>query len=151
MKIYTSYWAQLRNFPPNLVALSTVVFEPKWYRVGGKDKNGVISIRCNPFRPGKECDGLCNGKCNPRRPEVCEFLKTYRKQLDRLDVKQVLQRLTELAAAIKLDEGFDDVDFAFIVFEKYDNPCSERWPIQAWFRENGVEIEEWHPQNITKN
>lgn len=151
MKIYTSYWAQARNFPPNLVALSTVVFEPKWYKVGGKDKNGVISIRCNPFRPGKECDGLCNGKCNPRRPEVCEFLKTYRKQLDKLDVRQVLQRLTELAAAIREDEGFEDVDFAFVVFETPKNRCSERWPIQQWFRDNGIEVEEWTKENITSN
>ena len=145
MKLYTSYWAQVKNFPKNLVALSTVVWEPKWYKVGGMDKNGIISLRCPPLRPGKTCDGLCNGKCNPKHPNDCTFLHEYHKQLDALDFDKFMQNLHTLHDKICKNEQLDDIDFAFIFFEKYDNPCSERWPVQDWFRAHGAKIEEWHP------
>ena len=142
MKIYTSYFAQLRNFPPNLVGLSTAVWNPKWLNPG-RDKNGAIWLDIPPLKPGKECDGLCNGKCAPKHPDSCEFLKTYRKQLDKLDYKEIIQKLENLAAKISASEGFQEIDFAFLVYEKYDNPCSERTIIQQWFKDNGMEIEEW--------
>lgn len=146
MKLYTSYWAQVKNFPKNLVALSTVVWEPKWYNVGSVDKNGVISLRCRPLRPGRSCDGLCDGHCEPRHPQDCAFLREYRKQLDAIDFDDFIQHLLDLQA--RLLEDFPDrtdFDFAFIFYEKYDNPCSERWAVQDWLRVHGVEIEEWHP------
>ena len=146
MKLYTSYWAQVKNFPKNLVALSTVVWEPKWYNVGEVDKNGVISLRCKPLRPGPSCDGLCDGHCEPRHPQDCAFLREYRKQLDAIDFDDFIQHLLDLQA--RLLEDFPDrtdFDFAFIFYEKYDNPCSERWAVQDWLRAHGVEIEEWHP------
>ena len=146
MKLYTSYWAQVKNFPKNLVALSTAVWEPKWYNVGGVDKNGIISLRCRPLRPGHSCDGLCDGRCEPRHPQDCAFLREYRKQLDAIDFDDFIQHLLDLQA--RLLEDFPDrkeLDFAFIFFEKYDNPCSERWVVQDWLRAHGVEIEEWHP------
>lgn len=142
MKIYTSYWAQVRNFPTNLVGLNTTVWPPKNV-VWGKNKRGVICIDCPPFKPGIECDGLCNGKCNPKHPSDCDFLAAYRKQLNKLDCRLIISKMRNLAERIENDEGLKDVDFAFIVYEKWDNECSERWIIQDWFRENGVEIEEW--------
>ena len=142
MKIYTSYFAQLRNFPPNLVGLSTAVWNPKWLNPG-RDKNGAIWLDIPPLKPGKECNGLCNGKCIPKCPDSCKFLKTYRKQLDKLDYKEIMRKLENLAAKISASEGFQEIDFAFLVYEKYDNPCSERTIIQQWFKDNGMEIEEW--------
>lgn len=144
MKLYTSYWAQVRNFPKNLVVLSTVVWEPKWYKVGGIDKNGIISLRCPPLIPGEQCGGLCNGKCNPKHPKDCTFLQTYSKQLEAIDFNDFINKLLDLRARL-LDDfpDRDDFDFAFVFFEKYDNPCSERWPVQDWFKQHGVEIIEW--------
>ena len=146
MKLYTSYFAQIRNFPNNLVALSTVIYEPKWYKVGEVDKNGVISIRCTPLRPGINCSGLCNGSCEKRHPQDCAFLQEYRKQLDAINFNDFMDRLLDLRERLHIDfPDREDFNFAFIFFEKYDNPCSERWPVQEWFRKHGVEIEEWHP------
>lgn len=142
MKLYTSYFAQLRNFPPNLVGLSTAHWNPKWLQ-SGRDKNGAIWIDCPPFKPGAECEGLCNGKCNPKHPHNCNFLQTYRKQLNQLDSNVIISKLENLARKIATDEGFQEINFAFLVYEKYDNPCSERIIIQQWFRDNGMEIEEW--------
>ena len=147
MKLYTSYWAQVKNFPKNLVALSTVVWEPKWYKVGGIDKNGVISLQCPPLRPGKACDGLCNGKCNPKHPQDCKFLQEYRKQLDAIDFSVFMRKINKLHDIIQEREKINDVNFAFIFYEKYDNPCSERWVVQDWLRTHNVRIEEWEKNN----
>ena len=144
MKLYTSYWAQTRNFPKNLVILSTVVWPPKWYKIGDVDKNGVISLNCPPLIPGEACEGLCEGKCNPKHPKDCAFLKVYREQLNKIDFNEFIGKLLDLRARL-LDDFPDreDFDFAFVFFEKYDNPCSERWPVQEWLRAHGVEVEEW--------
>ena len=55
-----------------------------------------------------------------------------------------MYQLQKLHDDICAGESLEDVDFAFIVFETPANPCSERWPIQQWLKENNVEIEEWH-------
>ena len=143
MKIYTSYWAQVRNFPKNLIGLNTTIWPPRW-RPLGKDKNGVIVIDCPPFKPGKQCEGLCNGKCSIKHPDDCQFLQVYRNQLDEIDIEQFLSNLERLTQEIKENENIEeDIDFALIVYEKYDNPCSERAAIQAWGAFVGIDIKEW--------
>ena len=142
MKIYTSYWAQVRNFPKNLVGLNTTVWPPKW-RPLGEDKRGVWVIDCPPLKPGKECEGLCNGKCDPKHPNDCEFLKVYYDQLCKLDFNDFLQHLEKLKLHFCEGEALDDVDFALIVFETPTNSCSERFPLQKWLQKNGIEVKEW--------
>jgi hypothetical protein len=144
MKIYTSYFAQLRNFPPNLVGLSTAMWNPKW-RPMGKDKRGVICVDCPPFKPGRSCEGLCNGSCDPKHPQDCAFLKAYKAQLDNLNIISIQESLGKLGTQIAQNEGFTDVDFAFLVYETPTNPCSERVAIQQYFKEHGIDIHEWQP------
>jgi hypothetical protein len=144
MTFYTSYWAQVRNFPHNLVGLSTTIWNPKW-RPLGKDKRGVICVDCPPFKPGHNCDGLCNGKCNPKHPQDCLFLQNYKLQLDKITPAKLLNSVWKLATQICRDENLQDIDFAFLFYETPQNPCSERVVVQQWFRKNGIEIEEWHP------
>lgn len=143
MKLYISYFAQLRNFPPNLVGLSTAIWNPKWLQPG-RDKNGTIWLDVPPLKPGHECDGLCAGKCNPKHPQDCAFLKVYYEQLKKIDYFKFMNKLFDLHDKICESEGMTELDFAFLVYEAPQNPCSERIIIQKWFRENGMEIEEWH-------
>ena len=67
----------------------------------------------------------------------------YPKQLDKIDFKRFIEHLETLAKTIQLGENLEKVDFAFLVYERWDNPCSERVVIQQWFKDNGMEIEEW--------
>jgi len=144
MRLYTSYFAQIRKFPTNLVGLSTAVWNPRW-RPMGKDARGVICVDCPPFKPGHSCSGLCNGKCNPKHPNDCEFLKAYKAQLDKLNVHSIQESLGKLATQIARDEKLQDIDFAFLVYETPTNPCSERVAIQQYFKEHGIKCEEWNP------
>lgn len=146
MKIYTSYWAQVRNFPKNLVGLNTTIYPPKW-RPLGQDKRGIWVIDCPILKPGKECEGLCNGKCDPKHPNDCAFLDTYHEQLMKINMDDFSSHLTDLYYKITEGENLDTIDFALIVFEAPTNPCSERGALQSWLRYNGVEVEEWQKAN----
>ena len=142
MKLYTSYFAQLRNFPPTLVGCSTAVWNPRWLQKG-RDKNGALWIDCPPLKPGHSCDGLCNGKCNPKHPDDCQFLIAYKQQLDKIDFQKFIANLSRLEEQIKQEENLSHVDFAFLVYETPQNPCSERRIIQQWLNEHGIEVSEW--------
>lgn len=142
LKLYTSYWAKVRDFPKNLVGLNTTFWPPKW-RPLGKDERGVWVIDCPLVKPGPTCEGLCNGKCEPKHPSDCDFLQAYNDQLHTIDFDSFVKSLQKLHDNICAGEQLDDVDFAFIFFEKYDKPCSERWPFITWMRYYGIEIEEW--------
>ena len=142
MNLYTSYWAQVRNFPQDLVGLNTTIWPPKW-RPLGEDKRGVIVVDCPPLKPGQECEGLCYGKGCTKRPNYCDFLLTYERQLSQIDFQDFLKHLEKLKAEICKDKGLEDVDFAFIFFETPQNPCSERSAVSDWVSRNGVAISEW--------
>lgn len=154
MKIMTSYFYQIRNMKKNYIPLSTAVFDPKWFHQNKghsfqfKDKNGVWNgLRAEPFVPGETCEGLCRGPetCNYLGPHTCAFLKAYRQQLDQLDYNETIQRFEKLGEQIQEAEGFkEEPILVLILHEKWDNPCSERWPIQTWFKDHGYEIEEFN-------
>ena len=145
MKLYTSYWYNVRFFPHNLICLSTVVWKPK-YPVKDSTGQSPIIIDCEPFKPGKSCEGLCDGKCIPKHSYDCAFLKNYREQLKQISGEEFLNHLNHLEKEICKQEGFDSVDFALIVYEKPSNPCSERQAILEWADYNGLAIEEWRKE-----
>lgn len=137
-----------------MIPLSTAIFDPKWFHQNKgntfqwKDKNGVWNgLRAEPFAPGVACEGLCRGKdnCNAYGPQTCAFLKAYRKQLDNLDFNEILNRFQRLGERIKQVEGFEEEPILVLIFhEAYDNPCSERWPVQDWFKDHGYNIKEYN-------
>lgn len=142
MQFYTSYFAQMRKFPPNLVGLSTAHWEPKWLRPH-RSQNGIIWLPIPSLKPGSGCANLCDGKCSIRTAPSCAFLQAYYNQLRQLDMQKFLQEAERLRRVITKQEGFSDIDFAILVYEKPNNPCSERTIIQKWFAENNVSIKEW--------
>lgn len=162
MKIYTSYFYQIRNFPVNLIPLSTAVWDPKWYHNFKdqsyifKDKRGVIvGTRIPDFRPGTECEGLCLG---PDRVDVCQqesgvfkckFLNTYYKQLKKIDFDKMMEGLESFTRDIKKSCNSDqDFDIALIFHEAPSNPCSERVVVKQWFKDHGVDIPEFDKNRI---
>lgn len=152
MKFYTSYFYQLRFFPPNAIPLSTAYRDPKWYfnfqKQGHvwKDKRGVYNgLRADPLMPGEQCEGLCYGPegCDAK-PNYCRFLQRYKQQLDELDFAEIVGRAERLAKKIQNKEGFtEEPKIIFLFHETPTNPCSERWAVQKWFQEHGIEVSEW--------
>ena len=138
MKVYTSYWARVRDFPTNLIGLNTTVWPPR-YRPLGYDNNGVLVLNCKPVVPGKSCNYLCRGACEPPHPQDCAFLQAYQAQLDKINFNEFYSYMEELS------KKYNDADFAFIVFEPPTRACSERGVIQKWFHAHDIECKEWQP------
>lgn len=110
-----------------------------------KDKKGVYNgLRYLSLAPGITCEGLCRGsKDCGNKPPLCPFLITYRKQLDNINFTTMVEELEAMGSAIQKHEGFEeDPIIVLLVYEKPDNPCSERWPLKDWFMAHGLELEE---------
>ena len=152
MKIYTSYFYQLRFFTPNMIPVSTAVWDPKWYHdFKGQgyvfvDKRGVVNgLRAEALHPAKDLDGECHGRegCT-QQPSSCRFLKAYREQLSRIDTLECVRRLYKLGQKLKSVIQFDgDPVIVLMVHEARTNPCSERGPLQDWLNSYGFKCEEW--------
>lgn len=150
MTIYTSYFYQVRFFPPNLIPISTAVWDPKWFHNNQgqnhqfKDKRGVINgIRAPIFAPSPDLGGYCGPSCG-MEPESCQFLLRYAVQLSQLNFEEVKARFESLRSRILENEpSLGDVNFALIVHEAPTNKCSERVPIQQWFAAHGMRVQEW--------
>ena len=149
MKIFTSYFYNVRFFKPYMIPLSTAIWDPKWFHdfKGQKhiwrDKNGVWNgLRIEELNP-KECHaGGC--PCEKRNYENCRFLREYREGLRKIDFDKLLDSLIKFSESIKEQEKFcEEPEIILLVHEAKDNQCSERVPIQELFREHGIEIKEW--------
>lgn len=155
MRIYTSYFYQVRFFPQNLIPLSTAIYDPKWFHANQsqayqyEDGRGVINgIRAEIFNPhNSDCRGP---ECCTQDPSLgrCSFLLKYKIQLNELDFQLVMQRFENLRQTLIQRKGFNDVNFALLVHEAPYNPCSERVVIQEWFADNGIQVTEWSRELI---
>lgn len=152
MQLYTSYFYQIRNFPKNLIPLSTAIWDPKWYHEGKSqsniflDKRGVLNgMRIEELAPGSRCANQCHGidQCYTKDPSKCDFLMNYRSQLDELDFKEFIKSLCSLSEALAKINNLEEVDFAFIFHEDPSNKCSEREAVQEWLKNNGIEVTEF--------
>lgn len=136
MKVAVSYFAQIRNFKPNMIPISTAIHDPKWFHDNRSfshkfiDKRGVLNgVRCKELAPGESCSGLCGGKDNcSEQPKYCAFLNKYYEQLQRIDKEcfKIYCNKVATVASDYLSIPVDDIMLVFVVYEKYDNPCSER-------------------------
>ena len=134
----------VRFFTPETYGLSTALSDPKWFHdFKGKDNifrdthNVINGMRCEMLVPGPTCDNLCHGRNGClSKPDSCEFLKNYRKQLDDTGIDKVIDFCKSAFG--------EDSDIVFLFHEAPDNPCSERWVVQDWFKDNGYQIAEWH-------
>lgn len=151
MQVYTSYFYQVRHFPRNTIAMSTAMWDPKWFHnfkgqdYTFQDKRGVVNgLRASPFVPSNNLEGLCYGACCPPNPQNCKYLNEYAKQLNILDIHEVIERMFALGERVREKYLFEGKPiFIFLVHEAPWKSCSERRVIQNYFNANGVKCEEW--------
>ena len=144
MKIYTSYFSQIRNFTKNMIPVSTAIWDPKWFHTGNnigeyKDSRGVWNgIRMPILSPISIDVGECVRK-NNCDPQNCNFLKQYQEYLNSLDFNKIYTSLEKLAERVKKIENFDELPvIVLIVYESPNNPCSEREALQKFFTSHGI-------------
>ena len=147
MKI--SYFYNIRFFKPNQIPLSTAAWDPTWFHnYRGKhetfyDNRGVLNgLRIPMFIPKPSLHRICCGASCKESPNDCEYIKGYRKQLSACNIVQFTDFINELKQVIPWHSD-KELEFILIVYEKPDNPCSERVVLQEWFAEHGITLEEF--------
>ena len=141
MKLYTSYFYQVRFFKPYQIPLSTAIWDPRWYHNFKRqnhyfiDKNGVINgLRCEQLKPGETCHNLCKGKPCQYNLESCKFLEEYRKQIFSIDRDSYIKNLEVVGQIVKEKLNFiEEPEIILLVHEAPDNECSERKVLQEFF------------------
>lgn len=134
MKLYISYFGQMRNFTSNMLPISTATWDAQWF----KGIERIEELIC----PGEIAEQLerqgtmCRKQCPFTAP--CEFMRRYKEYLETLDFTAVLQKILMIGLSHK---NIDTI--VLMVYEKDDVQCAERPVLQEWFAENGIQLPEW--------
>ena len=119
MKVYTSYFANMRNFAKEgIVPISIARYSPKWY-------NGQRYVVVAPT------SFMLSGACTHE-----EYLKRYDDILSRLKVDEVFNTIKDISQG---------KDVALCCYEKPGDFC-HRHLLAEWFTKNGYEVKEWEPK-----
>ena len=133
MKIYTSYFYQIRNFTPNIIPVSTAMSDPAWYRPPeGKeyyiDKRGIIcGLRYEPLIVQQYGSHSCPCESRYLAP-ACPTMLEYEQLLNSFIDKEKTLKAFEYCL-----NKFNADTIALIVYEAPNNLCSERWALQKFF------------------
>lgn len=148
----TSFFYRIRFFKPNMIPLSTAMWDPKWFHdnKGPKhvwlDKRGIYNgLRILPLVPkNHDVNNDCGSNKCEKNPPNCNFLSNYRKQLDAINFDAFIQQLEQIAKSLLEKRGiYEEPIVVFMVYEVPQEPCSERVVIQQWLKDNGAEVTEF--------
>ena len=149
MKIFITYFYNIRFVKPHMIPLSTAVWDPKWFHnfqghdIIFKDKNNVLNGIRYPDLSPTNIAPCC--PCENKDPTTCQFIKDYAEYLDTLDFDKVYSDLTFIGNKGKEILKFDEEpEICLMVYEKPDNPCSERKSLIEYFNKHGIPITEWN-------
>lgn len=83
--------------------------------------------------------------CENKNPNNCQFIKDYAEYLDTLNFDKVYSDLMFIANKSKEILKFDEEpEICLMVYEKPDNPCSERKSLMEYFNKHGILVTEWN-------
>lgn len=138
IKIYTSYFYQIRNFTTNLIPVSTCLSDPVWYcpPEGEEyyiDKRGIVNgLRYEPLIVQKMASPCVGAEdiCTMRLWEdyECPFLQDYELLLNTIVNKEKTLKAFEYCC-----NKFNADTICLMVYEAPNNPCSERKALQRFF------------------
>ena len=147
IKIYTSYFYQIRNFKPNFIPVSTCLSDPEWYRPPQDkeyfyDKRGIVcGLRYEPLIVQKL--GHCMCPCEEREivQGNCPTMLEYRQLLETVDFNKMIKGFEYCANKFKLPFEEEPI-IVLMVHEAPNNLCSERFALQDYFTSHGYECKE---------
>lgn len=153
MKIKISYFYQIRNFQPYMIPVSTAMYDPSWFHnkptYAYYDSRGVLNgLRVDTLSPSKIPHTYCSKDCPQKFSQTeCDFIREYKKYLNSLNFDKMYNYLKVMSNLVKKTSPYikdnEEVEVILIVHEAPNNPCSERGPLIEWFKNNGVELEEF--------
>lgn len=167
IKFYISYFYQIRHMEPNMLPVSTAMWDPKWFHDGKNysyhyfDKNHILNgIRMvnlmMPFYKWEElvnrnescihC-GTNNGADGAWVSGLCPFMQEYSKCI-RENNPDFQKFITFCEGYLQFLNNSLNICLDTIIFIVHEPPykrCGERPILIKWFKENGMELEEYEP------
>lgn len=148
MKFFIACFYQIRFFKKNQIPISTAAFDPKFFKCNNKIRKdargiylGLNSKKLNSSNVPSDSQ-IC--PCIERKPAECKFLKGYMSYLRSLNFSKTISDLEAVANAAKMHDGYnEEPEVILMVYEKPDNPCSERVILKRWFNENGMLLDDY--------
>lgn len=120
MRIYTSYFAQLRNIPRNVCPVSIAIATPKWF----------TGFRCRELAPSYE--DVRDYKAGIISWD--EFASRYRSKVTVIyPASSILQRLQFISKG---------QDVVLLCYEKAQDPCHRHLLAQHLQEDGGIEVPE---------
>lgn len=119
MKIYTSYFSNIKKLPDNIKPIAICRFPPKGYK-GAVDK-------------GVSPPAALLNKYKYNKISKDEYIKEYITQLDKFDYIQLIQYWKSLVG---------NFDIALVCYESPDKFC-HRQLLAMWLNMNGLDVKEW--------
>lgn len=149
MKIYISYFNNIRNFSKYDIPLSTAMWDPKWF-TKHMDKNGVVNgLRCLPLvLPISKWEELKDEQCSKNckfKHGSCKFEKVYYEYLQTIEFDTLIEMFKFISKYISIlnNEDVNKFRIVLIVHEKPSVDCAERPMLIKYFKEHNADIEEW--------
>ena len=156
MKVMISYFNNIRNFDTDVLPVSTAMWDPKWYHNSLApdnifiDKRGIVNgMKCRklilPITDWYELENS-NEECRHDCPFIgtnCKFMQKYRHHLDTIKFDKLLTSFQTMLQYVNQLLGLECKDVVLLVHEKPDKLCSERVVLKAWFKDHGLELEEY--------
>lgn len=125
--IYTSYFAQLKNLPSNIIPISICGKAPDWY-TGLQYKK--LAPKYDFFQEWK------------KNHDNDYYIRCYKEQvLDKLNASEVVWEMCEKAT----NGQFYDPDICLLCYEKPNVFC-HRHLVADWLKKYGYEVREWRTQ-----
>ena len=112
MKIFITYFYNIRFFKPHTIPISTAVWDPKWFHnfqghdIIFKDKNNVLNGIRYPDLSPVNIAPCC--PCENKDPTTCQFIKDYTEYLDTLNFDKVYSDLQFIGNKAKEILKFDE-------------------------------------------
>jgi len=146
IKLYTSYYANIKNIPTNYLMVGISQFCPEWLKYDAPDN--FLFVACNFLAPTKELlNDIKSGNIDPS-----EYRKRYNEQFDEFFKNCSYQYKTVDQWYQKVDEEFSD-KYQAIVFLCYEKPsdfCHRHILRDILNYKHHIRIEEFTCQEETK-
>ena len=148
IKLYTSYYANIKNIPANYLMVGISQFCPEWLKDNAPDN--FLFMRGNFLAPTKELlNDIKSGNI-----DQFEYRKRYEEQFDEFFKNASYQYKTVDQWYQAMDEEFSD-KYQAIVFLCYEKPsdfCHRHILRDILNHKHHIRIEEFaHPEEIKEN
>lgn len=148
--IYTSYYAQLKNFPENYHPIGISQFPPKWYEGAVLKDLAPLPYIINTWN--KYAKNLL-----PNTPDRIKWEEWYNKKfkteiIDKLNVNEIIEKLCNIT---NIDNNILPIwenpneHIVLCCFEKSEDFC-HRNIIANWFNENNIPCREITKDELLK-